>query len=85
MRLLTSSPITNGPRFIPNVTPTDRTALDWASQPNPFRRFEGAPLLRLPLTDPDKTPAAAASLFGAATVTPQPLTLGAVSLFLELS
>ena len=59
--------------------------LDWASQPNPFRRFEGAPLLRLPLTDPDKTPAAAASLFGAATVTPQPLTLGAVSLFLELS
>jgi hypothetical protein len=23
--------------------------LDWANQPNPFRRFEGAPLVRLPL------------------------------------
>ena len=58
--------------------------LDWASQPNPFRRFTGAPLFRLPLTGPDDTPPAA-TLFGAATVTPQPLTLGAVSLFLELS
>jgi len=23
--------------------------LDWANQPNPFRRYEGAPLVRLPL------------------------------------
>jgi hypothetical protein len=58
--------------------------LDWASQPNPFRRFTGAPLFRLPLTGPDATPPAA-SLFGAATVTPRPFNLGAVSLFLELS
>ena len=58
--------------------------LDWASQPNPFRRFNGAPLLRLPLTGPDDTPAAA-TLFGAATVTPRPFRLGAVSLFFELS
>jgi SagB-type dehydrogenase family enzyme len=58
--------------------------LDWASQPNPFRRFTGAPLVRLSLTRPDDTPAAA-TLFGAATVTPRPFTLGAVSLFLELS
>jgi nitroreductase len=58
--------------------------LDWASQPNPFRRFTGAPLLRLPLTSPDDTPPAA-TLFGAATLTPRPFTLGAVSLFLELS
>jgi SagB-type dehydrogenase family enzyme len=58
--------------------------LDWASQPNPFRRFNGAPLLRLPLTGPDDTPPAA-TLFGAAKVTPRPFTLGAVSLFLELS
>lgn len=58
--------------------------LDWASQPNPFRRFAGAPFFRLPLTDLDDTPPAAA-LFGAATVTPRAFTLGAVSLFLELS
>jgi SagB-type dehydrogenase family enzyme len=58
--------------------------LDWASQPDPFRRFTGAPLLRLPLTGSDDTPPAA-TLFGAATVTPRPFTPGAVSLFLELS
>ena len=63
----------NGPR-----------GLDWATQPNPFRRFDGAPLLRLPLAGPDETPAAT-TLFGAATVAPRPLTLGAVSLFFELS
>jgi SagB-type dehydrogenase family enzyme len=59
-------------------------SLDWANQPNPFRRFTGTPLLRLPLSGPDDTPPAAA-LFGAATVTPRPFTLGAVSLFFELS
>jgi nitroreductase len=58
--------------------------LDWASQPNPFRRFTGAPLHRLPLTGPDD-PTPATGLFGAATVTPRPFTLGAVSLFFELS
>jgi SagB-type dehydrogenase family enzyme len=58
--------------------------LDWASQPNPFRRFIGAPLFRLPLAGPDDTPPAAA-LFGAATVAPRRFTLGAVSLFFELS
>ncbi len=58
--------------------------LDWASQPNPFRRFTGAPLFQLPLAGPDDTPPAAA-LFGAATVAPRPFTLDAVSLFFELS
>ena len=58
--------------------------LDWANQPDPFRRFTGAPVLRLPLAGPDDTPPAA-TLFGAATVTPRPFTLGAVSLFFELS
>ena len=33
--------------------------LDWATQPNPFRRFTGAPLFRLPLAGRDDTPAAA--------------------------
>jgi SagB-type dehydrogenase family enzyme len=58
--------------------------LDWANQPEPFRRFSGAPAFRLPLPGLDDTPPAAA-LFGAATVTPQPLTLERLSLYLELS
>jgi SagB-type dehydrogenase family enzyme len=58
--------------------------LDWASQPNPFRRFTGAPLFRLPLTGPDDTPPAGV-LFGGTIVTPRPFTFGAVSLFHELS
>ena len=58
--------------------------LDWATQPNPFRRFANAPLIRLPLASRDETPAAA-SLFGAVPVTPRPLTLEALSLFFELS
>jgi SagB-type dehydrogenase family enzyme len=58
--------------------------LDWASQPNPFRRFKGAPIFQLLLADVDNTPPAA-TLFGAATVTPRPLRLCEVSLFLELS
>ena len=58
--------------------------LDWASQPNPFRCFTGAPLLRLPLTGPDDTPPAA-TLFGAAKVAPRPFMLGTMGLFFELS
>jgi SagB-type dehydrogenase family enzyme len=60
------------------------TGLDWANQPDPFRRFTGAPMFRLPLAGPDDTPPAA-TLFGMATVTPRPFTLDAVGLFLELS
>lgn len=30
--------------------------LDWANQPDPFRRFEGAQLIRLPLLKPDEEP-----------------------------
>jgi len=58
--------------------------LDWATQPDPFRRFTAAPGLRLPLARGDDTPPAAA-LFGAATVLPRTFTLDAVSLLLELS
>jgi SagB-type dehydrogenase family enzyme len=58
--------------------------LDWATQPNPFRSFTGAPLFRLPLSGADNTPPAA-TLFGAATVPPRAFTLGSVSLFFELS
>ena len=48
--------------------------LDWATQPDPFRRFSGAPVFRLPLASLDDTPPAA-SLFGAASVTSRPFTL----------
>ena len=58
--------------------------LDWATQPNPFRRFTGAPLFPLPLAGADPTPPAAA-LFGALPVAPQTLTLETLGLFFELS
>ena len=58
--------------------------LDWTTQPNPFRRFDGAPVLKLPLTESDDTPPAAA-LFGVGTVISQPFTLRTLGLFFELS
>jgi len=58
--------------------------LDWANQPDPFRRFNGAPAFRLSLAGPDHTPPAA-TLFGGLTVMSQPLTLERVSLYFELS
>src|ERR1700677_4362406 len=58
--------------------------LDWETQPNPFRRYARAPLIRMSLADSDNTPPAA-TLFGAATVAPRPLTLEALGLFFELS
>ena len=58
--------------------------LDWATQPDPFRRFDGSPVLKLPLADRDDTPAAAI-LFGAGATPPRPFTLDALGLFFELS
>ena len=58
--------------------------LDWATQPNPFRRFAGAPLVRLALSGLEDTPPADA-LFGAAAVAPRPLTLASLGLFFQLS
>ncbi len=57
--------------------------LDWATQPNPFRRFADSPLFRLTLNRPNET-SSAAVLFGA-TITPRPLTTETLSLFFELS
>ncbi len=58
--------------------------LDWATQPDPFRRFLGSPVLKLPLADRDDTPAAA-TLFGSVIVPPRPFNLDALGLFFELS
>lgn len=58
--------------------------LDWDAQPDPFRRFEGAPAIRLPLAaDHLTTPFEALSVPGA--VAPHPLSLESVGIFLELS
>ena len=35
--------------------------LDWANQPDPFRRYAGAALARLPLLAPDEEPVSPAS------------------------
>jgi SagB-type dehydrogenase family enzyme len=59
--------------------------LDWANQPDPFRRFEGAPLTRLPLLAPGEEPRAPAyeSLYERGAVASAPLDLRALSRLLE--
>ncbi|MDH5638114.1 MAG: SagB/ThcOx family dehydrogenase [Nitrospinota bacterium] len=58
--------------------------LDWDTQPNPFRRYEGAERTELPLTqDLPDTPYDA--LFGGGKVAPRLLNLENVSMFLRLS
>ena len=59
--------------------------MDWANQPDPFRRYEGAPLFALPLLAAGDDPVAPAyeSLFAAQPVPPQPLTLNSLSRFFE--
>ncbi len=56
--------------------------LDWDSQPDPFRRFDGAPCHGLPLAGPDHPTPAFAQLDGAAV---QPLSAENLGLFLELA
>ncbi len=55
--------------------------LDWANQPNPFRRYAGAPTYLLPLSDRDLTPPYE-SLYGHE-VPCQPLNIESLSIFLE--
>ncbi|MEO6202428.1 MAG: SagB/ThcOx family dehydrogenase [Nitrospirales bacterium] len=59
--------------------------LDWANQPNPFRRFEGAPLIALPHLTLDEDPLSPAyeSLFHPHSIPSQPITLNTVSRFFE--
>ncbi len=58
--------------------------LDWANQPDPFRRFAGAPVYQLPLAVGDES-GDAGILFGVGSRSPQPFTLEALGWFLELS
>lgn len=59
--------------------------LDWANQPNPFRRFEGAPLIRLPLLKPSQDPVSPLyeDLFVPNLISLQPLTVESISRFFE--
>jgi SagB-type dehydrogenase family enzyme len=61
--------------------------LDWANQPNPFRRFEGATLVRLPLLAHDEEPRSPSydAMYRHEAVASRPLTTGTVSRFFELA
>lgn len=54
--------------------------LDWATQPDPFRRYAGAPLALLPLPTPGRS-LPYWQLFVRGSVEPAPLTVDSVSLF----
>ena len=58
--------------------------LDWANQPDPFRRYAGAPLTALPLLAAEVSPAYD-DLFTPGAVRAAPLTLGTLSRLLEYS
>jgi hypothetical protein len=53
--------------------------LDWTSQPSPFRRFDGAPRIELPLRDREET-----APFPGPALRAAPLDRMALGLFLEL-
>ena len=59
--------------------------LDWANQPDPFRRYEGAPLIQLPLLHRTKDPVSPPyeDLFLLSRIASQPLTLQSISRFFE--
>jgi SagB-type dehydrogenase family enzyme len=59
--------------------------LDWANQPDPFRRYKGAPLARLPILSADEEPRSPPyeSLYAPGAVPSAPVTLRALSRLLE--
>ncbi len=61
--------------------------LDWANQPDPFRRFDGAPLIRLPLLKPDEEPESPAydAIFRHGLVPCQAVNLRSLSRFFEFA
>ena len=58
--------------------------MDWANQPDPFRRFKGARLVELPLVH-NLGLVSFEALTTPGAVTPQPLSLDSLGLFLELA
>lgn len=61
--------------------------LDWANQPDPFRRFDGAELFPLPLLKPDEEPISPLydAIYRPGAVPCQPLTLRTLSRFFEFA
>ena len=61
--------------------------LDWANQPDPFRRYEGAPLVRLPLLIPGDEPVSPPydAIYRRGVVPAKPVTLPTLSRFFELA
>ncbi|ULA62588.1 MAG: Nitroreductase domain-containing protein [Nitrospira sp.] len=59
--------------------------LDWANQPDPFRRFAGAELIPLPLLKPEEEPVSPTyeALYQPGAVSSQPVTLRTLSRFFE--
>ena len=59
--------------------------LDWANQPDPFRRFHGAPLISLPLLLLDEEPFSPSyeALFQGSSIPSNPVTLKTLSRFFE--
>lgn len=60
-------------------------SLDWVNQPDPFRRYAGAPLVRLPRLGPDQEPLSPAyeRLFYPAAVPSAPVTVRSLSRLFE--
>lgn len=61
--------------------------MDWANQPNPFRRYKGSPLIALPLLRPDEAPRSPLydDLFLDDAIVSVPITASTISRFLEYS
>ena len=61
--------------------------LDWANQPDPFRRFDGAPLVSLPLLPPDEDPVSPAyeAIYQPGAVACQPVNVRSLSRFFEFA
>src|SRR5438128_1320805 len=61
--------------------------LDWANQPDPFRRFKGAQLIRLPLLKPDEEPVSPLydAMYQRAILPTQPVTVRTLSRFFEFA
>jgi SagB-type dehydrogenase family enzyme len=61
--------------------------LDWANQPDPFRRFEGARLVPLPLLKPDEEPASPTydAIYQSGRVACQPVNVRSLSRFFEFA
>ena len=61
--------------------------LDWANQPDPFRRYEGAALTRLPVLGADEEPRSPSyeSLFAPGAAPGAPVTMRTLSRFFEYS